>query len=142
DWAHAPLFALARHFCQVHRLYGVVAGLQVDLSRPDGAGAGRDLAIRVAEGVAYDAYGRSLELVQGCSLPVPNISRPPADRLTHVVVLRGEEPPWRALQTKVPAPQQAVVVLVPADQPLHEWEVPLGGLRWQKDAQGTVTPQL
>jgi hypothetical protein len=135
EWAQAPLFALVRHFRQLHRLYGVADGLQVEVMPPAASNERGDWQIKVRKGTAYDAYGRPLRLPSGTDPVVVN--RPdaaPGGTATHVLLLRAGEPPEGPLDRRVPYPpaQWAGVAVVPIGEKVRPWEVPLAGLVWGK----------
>lgn len=114
-WQRVPLFAAARHFRGLHRLYGVADGLIV---KDEGNG------YSVTSGVAFDAYGRPLVLIDEVT---PRCHFPLRDGL---LVLRGTEPECHQLGVPVPIPHIGRVVLIDrADLQLWDVDVPLAGLK-------------
>lgn len=110
DWQRVPLFASARHFRSLHRLYGMADGLNVTVVGDK---------VVVSPGVAFDRYGRPMVLAAE--------ERISAKRELWIV-LRGEEPVEQQLKVPVPAPQQCRVVVFKekdATNELTPWDVPL-----------------
>ncbi len=136
EWQRVPLFAAARHFRGLHRLYGVADGLVVKLAEGvPGQESKSTYAIRVSPGVAFDAYGRPMCLHAETDTPFnttpPNTDTPPPKPATaaetHLLVLRGTEPEIQQLGVPVPAPQACEVRLIdPTD--LQLWDVALAAL--------------
>ncbi len=111
DWQQASLFAGARHFHGLHRLYGVADGLNVTV-RPG-------QKVEVSPGVAFDVYNRPL------ILPAKMEER---DWISveegYWIVLQGE-PPAQDQGVPVPAPQQHQIRAVVNFADIGPCDVPL-----------------
>jgi hypothetical protein len=137
SWQQVPLFAAARHFHGLHRLYGVADGLIVTLENNE---------IEVSKGVAYDAYGRPLLW----SRPDSKLDlndwlgaglKPDEKEESRVVILQGEKPKHGQLKVPVPGPQKCEVVAVDSSCKVQPWEVPLATLSKVK-VGNAVTPVI
>lgn len=131
DWQRVPLFAAARHFNGLHRLYGVAQGLNVSIKKDDDG----DLwQVTITKGVAFDAYGRP-------AINLKNEIRPVSD--SDWIVLRGEQPVEQQLQVPVPAPQVSTVEVLASlgGEPveLQPWDVPLARV---SKVEGSVPQKL
>jgi hypothetical protein len=136
EWSRVPLFALARHFQELHRLYGVAHGLRVQITRKDAADPSKGLTATLKPGTAYDPLGRPLEVREERTREITaNVQ----NGVSHLFVLRAHQPEEGPLGIPVPVPRRAEFRAIPQGKPPETlaaedrptvWDVPLAGLRW------------
>src|SRR5271166_3913390 len=131
EWQQVSLFAAARHFQKLHRLYGVASGLIVTIKES----TIKEDTIKVSEGVAFDGFGRPLcwpgskdgDIIEG---QVEWFSAADKRVERRTLILQGEKPRYlkELLYQPVPAPQASKLALVESESSIQPWDVPLATL--------------